>query len=210
MSTPRAYKPQIGSIPHRVITFLVNNPDEELSSNDIAEKYDTESGGVCAAMNKARQVGAVALSDGTWKIGDLSVARATIGRDDPTRKSSALIAQHIASATAPVPDGSTSTRVTLPGGYVAQIEEVDYAPPRRVGQGGMLDGLFDALAASEPRNGKTCRAALPAHIKTQQITGAIQRWHRKHGHKTAVIEFTRTNAGAPAVQLAIAGGNRHG
>lgn len=36
------YAPRIGSIAHRVITFLVLNPDEELTRTDIGTKFDTQ------------------------------------------------------------------------------------------------------------------------------------------------------------------------
>lgn len=35
-----SYRPYKGSIPGRVIQFLTNNPDEELSCNDIGVKFD--------------------------------------------------------------------------------------------------------------------------------------------------------------------------
>ncbi|WP_295986427.1 hypothetical protein [uncultured Variovorax sp.] len=34
------YTPKFGSLPHRVINFMVMNPDEELTRSDIATKFD--------------------------------------------------------------------------------------------------------------------------------------------------------------------------
>lgn len=44
------YTPKAGSLPHRVLTFMVLNPDEELTRSDIATKFDCTSSSVDAML----------------------------------------------------------------------------------------------------------------------------------------------------------------
>lgn len=56
--TATTYTPRPGSIPHRVLTFLVLNPEEELTRSDIAVKFDCQGSSVDTLLGiaVARQI----------------------------------------------------------------------------------------------------------------------------------------------------------
>lgn len=62
MSQTPIYKPQAGSVAHRVLSFLQANPDEELTRGDIAVKFDASQ----ASIDTLMQLG---VSRGAFKRG---------------------------------------------------------------------------------------------------------------------------------------------
>ncbi len=68
------YKPQRGSVPWKVLRFLVQNPDEELTRGDIAVKFDTFGGSVDTLLARAVAMGALkkarnSETELTWILG---------------------------------------------------------------------------------------------------------------------------------------------
>lgn len=71
------YIPKPGSVPWRTISFLRDNPDEELARGDIAVKFDCVGGSLDTTLAKAVQCGALKRLRNTdqefvWVLGDLS------------------------------------------------------------------------------------------------------------------------------------------
>ena len=57
MSKPATYTPRPGSLPSEVIYFFRNNPDEELTLDDITDKFDCSRGSVHTNLGQAVDAG---------------------------------------------------------------------------------------------------------------------------------------------------------
>lgn len=57
-----AWSPKTGGIAHRVLEFLARNPDEELYTADIAQKFDIERTSVQQCLIGAEQAGALKVA----------------------------------------------------------------------------------------------------------------------------------------------------
>lgn len=78
------YKPSPGSIPHRVLSFLIANPDEELARSDIAVKFDTSAATVDTILRLPTSRGALVKTKNrdmelVWKLGDPAAVDMTDG-----------------------------------------------------------------------------------------------------------------------------------
>lgn len=62
MSLANVYTPHADSLPARVIAFFQRNPDEELSMEDITDKFDVVRGNIHSMLALAKDAGLVALS----------------------------------------------------------------------------------------------------------------------------------------------------
>lgn len=72
--TTPIYTPAVGSIPYRVLKFLRENPDEELTRADIAAKFDANSAGLDTVLGIAKARGAIKCERNSemqlvWKLG---------------------------------------------------------------------------------------------------------------------------------------------
>ena len=117
MSEVLNYKPQERGLTGKVLGFFVANPDEELASVDIAEKWDVRpSSSVFGALDRVVRMGLLARE----KVGKYAVFRAgvNLARWAAVRalepENQALARQIDAvQARAPVPIGAIDIRVTL-------------------------------------------------------------------------------------------------
>lgn len=87
------YTPRVGSIPYRVLTFLVLNPQEELTRGDIAVKFDCQASSVDTLLGiaVARQIlkrGRNSEMEVVWSLGKSTdfVLDQTKGDDEPLVK----------------------------------------------------------------------------------------------------------------------------
>lgn len=90
--SPTTYIPKAGSLPWRILTWMVLNPDEELTRRDIAVKFDTQPStvdttlGIAVARNVMKRT---RNSDAElcWSLGESTdfVLQQVQTEDDPVR-----------------------------------------------------------------------------------------------------------------------------
>jgi len=73
--TATRYTPKAGSLPHRVLTFMVLNPEEELTRADIATKFDANHSTIDSLLSLPVTRGVLKRGrnsdmDLVWSLGD--------------------------------------------------------------------------------------------------------------------------------------------
>lgn len=63
MSDENTYEPTAGSLPARVVDFFRENPDEELTRRDMADKFEIPAASVDACLKKAIDAGLLATKN---------------------------------------------------------------------------------------------------------------------------------------------------
>ncbi|MCK6401280.1 MAG: hypothetical protein L6Q74_05115 [Sphaerotilus natans subsp. sulfidivorans] len=204
MTTPDdRYKAAPETLAHDAITFLLANPDEELTHNDMAIKFDAPTNLVADRLYRACRCGALVLKHGRYRLGNADIAARVIAPLPspflPPARSIDDVSGEQWNHAAEAVRGNMPESVTLPNGIVAHIEDVPYKQPRK--STGKLDGLLDALAACTPAPGRTSRALIPREMEMtpQNASRALRRWHTRRGYSTRVVELVRLTAGGKTI-----------
>ena len=213
----RRYVASPGSLAFRVLEFLVNNPDEELTFDDLLIKFDAHAGSVANQLRRAQDIGAITRQKNTYKLLNLALATDAIGGDGQSvRDRACLQAQHaVATMTAsahrsPPPasiDSASSDEWNAAAAAMASLPSVvlegqtirlEHAPFYKYTRAvtGRFRPIFDALEQAVPCRGMTVRCVLPEQMRWKSAASALHRWHRQRGYAKPVIQLVRIKTGA--------------
>lgn len=126
------YTPQFGSIPHKVLQFLSDNPDEELTRSDVATKFDTSPAGVDSLLKLAKARGSVTVSRNSdaqlvWRLGDVQSFRLVDSQANQLEDNNA-----VDQASAPVVAGMPFDSEIKPGDEFSFLPEYEARRKRAV------------------------------------------------------------------------------
>ena len=122
-----AWSPKTGSIAHRVLEFLARNPDEELYTADIAQKFDVEGTSVQPSLVGAIQAGALVVTKDdsgkrVYRLGAYEARPAVFGTVD--RPPTVADIQALPIESIPFPDRRRQ-RAEAVGALVRKLRQLD-------------------------------------------------------------------------------------
>ena len=75
------YVAQVGSIAYQVLSFLIENPEEELRADDIVIKFGGSTSNMSTYLGRAITCGAIDRKHGVYRLGNATTAAVALGQD---------------------------------------------------------------------------------------------------------------------------------
>lgn len=196
--TTSAYKPREGSLASRLINYFLKHPDEELSTADIAVKYDCLASNVKATVASAVHAGALKMEGKIYSAGPAITECVDLEPDAPegdaAKAAGVLGAHNVFSAHRPPADptkkepvsgGAASPRHNLDLSKLKVEENIPYMPHTGLPGESKWAPVFDLLQ----KPGQS--VALPRTMKSALAAAALKRNRLKQGtFKVALVSQT--------------------
>lgn len=92
------YVAQVGSIAYQVLSFLIENPEEELRADDIVIKFGGNTSNMSTYLGRAITCGAIDRKHGVYRLGNATTAAVALGQDGEALRTKAAATTQVAVA----------------------------------------------------------------------------------------------------------------